>query len=168
MASLAASRRALFDRFRGGPAQLRPPWTGDEDAFLKACTRCGKCADACPTGVIRKGHAGYPIVEFARAACTFCGACASACKDDCFEPTSGMAWKLKASISPACVEPKGVACRMCADACQPRAITFRPKLGGGAVASISTAACTGCGACAAPCPVKAISISASELAEISA
>lgn len=162
------SRRALFARFRGGPAQLRPPWSVPEDRFTDACTQCGKCIAACPTRVITKGHAGYPIVDFANASCTFCGACAAACKEGCFEPTSQAAWGLRASISQACIEPKGVACRMCADACEPQAIRFRPKLGGGAVASIALDECTGCGACVATCPVKAISISIPESTETAA
>ncbi len=163
MAAGVASRRALFARLRGGPEQLRPPWTGNEDDFLEACTRCGKCVAACPTGLIAKGHAGYPIVEFSRASCTFCGACAEVCEPACISRAPGPAWRLRARISQACVEPKGVTCRRCEEACDAAAIRFRPKLGGGATPSIDLELCTGCGACVAPCPVKAIAMN--EMAE---
>ena len=31
---------------------LRPPGAGDEEAFLRKCVRCGKCATVCPYGSI--------------------------------------------------------------------------------------------------------------------
>lgn len=40
-------------RASGGRRYLRPPGAIDEAAFLLACTRCGDCAKACPTGVIK-------------------------------------------------------------------------------------------------------------------
>jgi ferredoxin-type protein NapF len=161
----ALTRRAVFARFRSGRAQLRPPWSRPEAAFTEACTQCGKCIAACPTRIITKGHAGYPIVDFANAACTFCGACADVCKDACFDRGAGAPWSLKAKISSACVEPKGVACRMCADVCEPRAIRFRPKLGGGSTPTVGLDDCTGCGACLVPCPVNAITIAMPETEE---
>lgn len=152
------SRRSLFARFRGGPEQLRPPWSRAEDDFLEACTLCNACIAACPTGVLTKGHAGYPIVDFARASCTFCGACAAACEANCFVAVSLPAWSLKAAINVLCVEPKGVVCRACEESCPSDAISFAPKLGGGATPKVNIERCTGCGACVRPCPVKAISI----------
>lgn len=153
------TRRALFARFRGGPSQLRPPWSKLETDFVEACTLCNKCIAACPTGLITRGHAGYPIVDFSHATCTFCGVCADSCESGCFEVRPDeKPWPLAAQISAACVEPKGVSCRMCEDACEARAIRFRPMLGGRASPAIDLDRCTGCGACVAPCPVKAISI----------
>lgn len=163
------SRRAIFARLRGGPVQLRPPWSKAEGPFTDTCTQCGKCIAACPTGILSKGHAGYPIVVFNGASCTFCGACVQACPEDCFEPVVARpAWGLKAAISPACVETKGVACRMCQEACDRDAIRFRPKLGGGSTPVVARADCTGCGACVGPCPVKAISIDLPESMEATA
>ncbi|MCC6777746.1 MAG: ferredoxin-type protein NapF [Hyphomicrobiales bacterium] len=156
---MAASRRALFGRLRGGPMQLRPPWTGHEDKLLDVCTRCGACIGACPTKLLVEGHGGYPIVDFTHGAtCTFCGACADACEDDCFHRTAGPAWGLKAALSPACIELKGVTCRRCEEACDLAAIRFRPRIGGGGVPVIDAQLCNGCGACVPPCPVNALSI----------
>ncbi len=160
------TRRALFSRFRGGPPQLRPPWSVSEEIFVEACTLCGKCTEACPTQIIGRGHAGYPIVSFDRGACTFCGACAAACDAGCFD-RDGRAppWGLKAEIAASCVEIKGVACRMCEEACEASAIRFRPMRGGVCAATIDQDRCTGCGACVAPCPVNAITVASLKHAE---
>lgn len=160
------SRKQMFARLRGGPVQLRPPWAKDERAFTDACTACGACLAACPNNIITLGHAGYPIVDFLRGGCTFCGACAEACEAGSFLPaaravgtrTALAPWPLKAAISAACVERKGVTCRMCEEHCETLAILFRPKQGGGSTPAVAPADCTGCGACVAACPVQAISI----------
>lgn len=161
----SGSRRALFARLRGGPEQIRPPWSRDEADFLEACEPCGMCIAACPTGVLVKGHAGYPIVDFGNAACTLCGKCADVCKQECFIPRDRVPWSLKASIGKLCVEPKGVVCRACQENCPSDAITFKPLLGGGANPIVSFEKCTGCGACMRPCPVRAISITSHPIQE---
>lgn len=167
--SAALTRRALFNRLRGGQVQQRPPWSRGEQAFTDACTLCAKCIDICPTEILSKGIAGYPVVSFSAAHCTFCGKCADVCEADCFDRSGGrLPWSLAASITAACVEAKGVACRMCQEACERDAIRFRPKLGGGSIPSVDSLACTGCGACVTPCPVKAVSIAESNRIEVSA
>lgn len=160
--AIAKSRRALFARFRGGPAQLRPPWSVAEIEFTESCTQCEACIEACVTGVLTTGHAGYPIVDFANAECTFCEACREACEQGCFDLKARSPWTLKASVSKSCVEIKGVACRVCQDACEASAIRFRPQIGGRSLPEISSGDCTGCGACVATCPVSAISIAPEE------
>ncbi len=157
--TVAQTRRQLFGRLRGGGPQLRPPWAREELSFTQACTQCGKCHDACPQGLIIDGHAGYPIVTFKNDGCTFCGQCVQACDEDCFtayDEGVGKAWNLRISVSEACVEPKGVTCRMCLDACEFGALSIRPMLGGRAQLSIDADCCTGCGACISSCPVAAL------------
>lgn len=63
-----------------------------------------------------------------------------------------------ARIGAACVEPKGVTCRRCGEACDAQAIAFRLVGRGRAEPRLDEAACTGCGDCAAVCPVEAISL----------
>ena len=61
-----------------------------------------------------------------------------------------------------CVEPAGVSCRRCGEACDEDAIAFTP-IGGGRTAPLLAAdRCTGCGACAHVCPVSAISLADAE------
>jgi ferredoxin-type protein NapF len=156
-------RRSLFARFRGGPAQVRPPWTRSEADFTGACTQCGACIAACPTGLLTRGHARYPIADFTHTSCIFCGACADACKESCFDRSLPSPWGLKAQVSAQCVERKGVTCRICGETCEKSAIRFRPRGGGASDVIIDLATCTGCGACVSTCPVKAISMTHPEL-----
>ena len=41
-------------------------------------------------------------------------------------------------------------------ACDTSAIRFRPRIGGVPLPEVDAAACNGCGACIAPCPVSAV------------
>lgn len=163
------TRRALFDRFRGGPVSLRPPWVIGEASFSERCDGCGDCIGACPSGLLIAGRGRLPVVDFAKSHCTFCGACADACRKNCFVPdrVAVRPWSLVARVSAACIEPKGVACRLCEAACDVTAIRFRPQIGGGSSIAISEA-CTGCGACLATCPVGALAIVDTQSEEIAA
>ncbi|MGG7568543.1 ferredoxin-type protein NapF [Rhodovulum sp. DZ06] len=147
-------RGELHDR---EAAIMRPP--GAQPRFPSLCDSCGACARACPEAIIIPSAHGGPQIDFARGACTFCGACARAC------PTGALAeepegapppWPWRARIEPACLSLQGVACRACEDACEPRAIRFRPQVGGAAKPAIDMNQCTGCGECAFTCPAKAI------------
>ena len=59
-------------------------------------------------------------------------------------------------IAASCLAYGNVVCRSCGETCEVGAIRFRPRLGGAAVPEVEGGKCTGCGACMAPCPVKAI------------
>jgi ferredoxin-type protein NapF len=52
-----------------------------------------------------------------------------------------------------------VVCASCRDQCEQDAIRLRHRVGGVAVPEIIAGACTGCGACQAGCPGRAIRIS---------
>jgi pyruvate formate lyase activating enzyme len=69
--------------FKGCPLSCR--WCANPEClsaepqigFLETlCTRCGRCADACPAGAIRTGEGAHRI-DYAR--CTCCGACVEVC-----------------------------------------------------------------------------------------
>lgn len=145
--------------FRGRRLPVRPPWALSEAAFVDACTRCGDCARACPEGIVVDGSGGYPEIRFARGECTFCGDCATACPTAALSDPDGRApWDLRAAIDDSCLSRKGITCQVCGDHCPEGAIRFRPALGGVATPAIDADACTGCGACVAPCPVDAVTV----------
>ena len=143
--------------FKARRTTLRPPWALAEESFLEACTRCGACVPVCPTQIIVVVR-GYPEVDFKRGECTFCGECVAACKDRALVRDGRESWSIKARVGESCLAKRGVECRVCGDPCAVTAIRFSPRLGGPPIAEVDAGLCTGCGACVAPCPVNAISI----------
>ncbi len=138
---------------------LRPPWALAEDDFVARCTRCDECVWACPTGVLAKGRGGFPLVNFARGECTFCGKCVVVCEPRALVRREAEApWAVAAEIGSACLALKGVVCRSCGDRCEARAIRFRLARRGVSRPVLDADACTGCGACVAVCPARAIAM----------
>ncbi len=151
-------RGFLRGQVRPATPPLRPPWAQAEAAFLQACTRCRNCAVICPTRVIHLVD-GYPEVSFTGGQCTFCGECVRVCAPGALrrredEPP----WSCRARISDACIAQRGVECRVCGEQCEAGAIRFLPQIGGVSQPAIDAAACSGCGACVAPCPSAAIRV----------
>lgn len=72
--------------------------------------------------------------------------------DDISEPDERVAL-----IGAGCVEPKGVTCRRCGEACDLNAIRFRLQRGG-AQTILDLSICNGCGDCVGVCPVGAIAL----------
>jgi len=154
------SRRGFF---RGRPrprAEIRPPWALPEAAFVDHCTRCNDCLKACPTQILVVGDGGYPTVDFSIGECTFCADCVTRCQPKALQRSAidQAAWPYKAAIGEDCLPRQGVECRVCGDFCDARAIRFSPRAGGSPLPEIDSEACTGCGACVAPCPVTAITV----------
>ncbi|MFA1240135.1 ferredoxin-type protein NapF [Serratia odorifera] len=155
-------RKLLSGQWRHPSTAIRPPWSLAESRFIAGCSRCQACINACETGVLRVGSGGYPEIDFTLAECTFCGDCASACDAALFHPLNTPPWRLHAVVDAGCLALRGVECRSCQDSCEPRAIRFRPRLGGVAHPTLNAIACNGCGACVAGCPTAAISLTRSE------
>ncbi|MBI2307166.1 MAG: ferredoxin-type protein NapF [Rhodocyclales bacterium] len=159
MSSPSSRRNFLRGRVATHRAEPHPPWALAEREFIAACTRCGDCARACPTRIIRQGDGGYPTVDFANGECTFCGECVAHC------PTGALLrqgnqppWQLRAEIGERCIARQQVECRICGEMCEFAAIRFVPQPGGIATPLLDGERCTGCGACVAPCPTTAITV----------
>jgi len=156
---VVSRRQFLRGSFSRPQVARRPPWHVAEDDFARLCTRCGDCAEVCPTQVIVRGAAGFPEVDFRSAECSFCGECARACKTGAIAFHADAApWDLRAAIGGNCLTFSRTVCRSCGEACAVQAIRFSPVLGGAAVPLLDTRSCTGCGACVAVCPAQAISV----------
>ena len=105
------------------------------------------------------GDGGFPSVDFGRGECTFCTGCVTACKPAALVRRDDAApWPYRALIGDACLPRRGVECRVCGDYCAAGAIRFSPRLGGSPLPAVDAERCTGCGACVAPCPTRAIRI----------
>lgn len=155
--SRTISRAALLrGRWRREKAALHPPWAAGGETFHDLCDGCGDCVTACPPGIVISGPGGRPEVDFGRGACSLCGACAAACPSDALADRGQAPWPHAAEIGSSCLSIQGIACRLCEEHCEPRAIRFHPALGGRALPSIAAETCTACGACAHVCPAHAI------------
>jgi ferredoxin-type protein NapF len=153
------SRRGfLRGRVRPQAIPMRPPWALAEAEFLARCTRCGNCSVICPTRIIQIRE-GYPQVDFGAGACTFCAECVRVCAPAALRRDGETPpWSRIVTITETCIANKGVECRVCGEQCDVSAIRFTPRLAGPPLPELRSEACTGCGACVAPCPVSAIRI----------
>ncbi len=160
----------LRGRFSEPDGAVRPPWSLAGSGFTDACSRCDDCIKACPTRILVRGKGGFPEVDFKRGECTFCGDCARACATSALDPAAHQRgdtpWTLVASIGAACLALNKVVCRTCGEACEPRALSFRLAPGGVSRPHLDAAACNGCGACVAICPVAAVSVVRQALAPV--
>ncbi|WP_327516816.1 ferredoxin-type protein NapF [Cognatazoarcus halotolerans] len=155
---LTLARRA-FLRGRTLQQALRPPGALSESEFIERCTRCDDCLKACPSGVIVRGHGGFPELSFKSGECTFCAECIKACRPAALASQDAPAsLPYRARIADSCIAFQGIECRVCGERCPSAAIRFRPRVGGAAFPELIADRCTGCGACEAPCPAGAISV----------
>ncbi|OQX30842.1 MAG: ferredoxin-type protein NapF [Candidatus Sedimenticola endophacoides] len=154
--------RFLRGQFGGGAPLPRPPWALPETEFTDRCTRCDNCIGVCPDQLLVRGGGGFPVIDFSRGGCDFCGECSAVCEPGVLARGDGERppWALVARIGGSCLAVNAVTCRCCGEVCAPRAIRFRLQTGGRAIPELDQQACTGCGACHAVCPVRAVEISA--------
>jgi MauM/NapG family ferredoxin protein len=146
---------------------LRPPGAVDEATFTGVCVRCGNCARACPTDIIKADLGGHglrslltPILEFRDGYCREdCVACTKVC------PSGALARmdadeKGKSPLGvPAvdmsiCLLGDERECTECKRWCPHEAIRYVfSEAEYTLVPVIDAAKCTGCGACEMACPV---------------
>ncbi len=141
---------------------IRPPSAQAEDAFLRTCERCGKCAEACIHEAIRRfgpaggRNEGTPYLLPAKKPCYWCETmdCVHACPSGALRfGEDGKAAPIGTAVIDAdlCLVSGGTLCDLC--------VSFCPS----AIRAISMAArrpvvdegrCTGCGLCAKFCPAE--------------
>ena len=149
-------RDLLKAKFSNSQQVVRLPWVRNEQNFTDNCTRCGDCISTCPEKIIIKGDGGFPEINFNKGECTFCTECVKSCTENLFLSLDDEPWILKANITDDCLAVKKVVCLVCGEQCETEAISFIPKIGGVSEPNLSIDECTGCGACAKPCPTNAI------------
>ena len=151
----------LRGNYSGKNLPIRPPWSDSENKFTQQCNVCGECIKKCPTQIIHKGRAGYPVINFNAGECLFCGDCVDACKTDALSAQTNQApWSVSASINTEnCLAYNNTECRSCYDPCEVSSIKISAKAGGISIPTINSSSCTGCGACFSVCPTRAISMS---------
>ncbi|PAJ73084.1 ferredoxin-type protein NapF [Pseudoalteromonas sp. NBT06-2] len=155
------SRRAFFKAKANSP--LRPPYSGNEDAFLEACTQCHKCTEVCETGIIKQGAGGFPEIDFAIDECTFCDLCSEVCQTKALNNKLQPAFNNQISIASNCLAVNKVHCMSCKDVCEPEAIKFDLFKAALPTPEITLADCTSCGACVSVCPQNSIEIKPSQI-----
>ncbi len=147
---------------RGRLGIVRPPGSLDEQAFLGACIRCTRCADACEARCIELFGPeagvmhGTPYIVPAERACTLCLSCGEACPTGAIEKLSK---REDARMGVAvvderlCVSHNGTGvCGACHTACPLRERAITQNLRNAPV--VHRDACVGCGLCEEVCIVR--------------
>ncbi len=160
----------------GSPAAARlypilPPTTLQYPDFLKACTGCGKCIEACPEKILKAAHREYEVYDIhdaaGKATASFelgycrpnCHRCAEVCETGAI-PLLDLVQKRAVRTgwaqfnSRTCItRTDHVPCDACIRHCPHKAITPVEK-NGLKIPHINTRLCTGCGACEFYCPAR--------------
>ena len=146
---------------------LRPPGALPEPQFLLACTRCGKCVEACPADAIFPWASGdpstdrTPVIDARKAPCVVCDelACMTVCPSGAL---SLVAHRSEIDMGLAevdhglCARSHGEACTLCVDKCPLGAAAIRLDAAGRV--EVVTEGCVGCGVCQWACPTQPESI----------
>ncbi|MHC5024917.1 MAG: 4Fe-4S dicluster domain-containing protein [Planctomycetota bacterium] len=140
----------------------RPPGAVDEATFLRDCTRCDACVEACPHDSIvhaparLREVAGTPVIDPARQPCWMCSdtPCVTACEPGVLRPDLPLTMGRAMIIEETCLAHQSSFCTVCSEQCPVEgAIVLtdgRPR--------IEDARCTGCGVCFHVCPAPSNSV----------
>jgi len=145
---------------------LRPPGALPKKEFLRACTQCTDCQEACPYQSIRRlgpefgAAAGTPAVIPDESPCYLCAdmPCITACEPGALiaTPVEAVSMGTVVLSTEACYVAQGQPCDYCTVRCPlgERAIA----VGADGVPQIDPSGCAGCGVCAYLCPADALRV----------
>jgi len=161
MVAFNANKRAFFRKLASqNRNSIRPPWSVDEYQFVEACRDCSACLEICPESIIEFDSRMQPRINFHKGECIFCADCVSVCQSGALQKTTEDAWPWIASVTliKACLAEQNTLCRSCGEVCEHEALGFPLRAGGIARPEINHEKCSGCGACVAICPTRALEI----------
>lgn len=153
--SLVVPEASPMARRRSIPV-FRPPGAIDEVSFLANCTRCNKCAEACPhTAIVLaptrlREAAGTPIIAPDTQPCLMCAdfPCITACEPHVLTHSIPKLMGTARITAQTCLAYNGTTCTVCSERCPvPDAIQIS-----NGKPTIDEEACTGCGVCRYVCP----------------
>lgn len=149
-----------YDQYSTPDVILRPPGALPEDDFVKACSKCGLCVQACPVKCIvidseaRVGD-GFPYIVPTLAPCVVCEdlACMKACPSGALKLVEKTQIRMGLAVVDhgACLRSHGEDCRLCVEACPLGAAAITVSEISGRVL-VKTNGCVGCGGCEHACP----------------
>ncbi|MHC4430181.1 MAG: 4Fe-4S dicluster domain-containing protein [Planctomycetota bacterium] len=135
---------------------LRPPGAVDEETFLRECTRCNDCLEACPHDAIvlaparYRQAAGTPMIDPARSPCRLCPdtPCIEVCEPGVLTDRLPIKMGTALIVEQTCLAHQQTTCTVCSEHCPVEdaieVVSGKPR--------VVEARCTGCGICHWVCP----------------
>lgn len=143
-----------------------PPGGLGIETFVKNCTACSLCINACPNGVLQPAFKEYgitgimqPVMNYHKSFCTYnCSICTELCPTNALHPLLLEAKKLtqigKAKfIKDNCiVKTEKTSCGACSESCPTKAVHMIAYEGNLVIPEVTEDICIGCGHCEFACP----------------
>lgn len=157
--------RTASPRLEGLSLPVRPPTASpDDDAFRRACIRCGLCGTVCENGCIRffgadepEMGAMTPYLDVRRRSCTLCMRCTNICPSGALRPVADDLQVIAEKIDMGrakverdlCLSYLGRICGYCHDVCPLPGKAIKLTTHG---LPVIQDGCVGCGRCVEHCP----------------
>jgi len=157
--------RTASPRLEGLSLPVRPPTASpDDDAFRRACIRCGLCGTVCENGCIRffgadepEMGAMTPYLDVRRRSCTLCMRCTNICPSGALRPVADDLQVIAEKIDMGrakverdlCLSYLGRICGYCHDVCPLPGKAIKLTTHG---IPVIQDGCVGCGRCVEHCP----------------